>query len=229
MAGDGQESREASIRALMPLVRRLAHRLKRLVRAFDLDDLIGDGCVGLLRAVDSYDPQRGPSLAGYARRLILGAMLNGIRRMDPVSERSRRLARDGETHRYALAAELGSLPSTAHMETLHPGFTRAVAAAHWGQPLSLDATLPDGESLSGDWSRDPATILANASARAALAERIRALPPRQRSVVVQHYFAGRSLRAIGRALAISPQRTSQLHLAAIARLRKTVDRAVTTA
>ena len=75
-----------------------------MVPSLDVDDLVGDGSIGLIRAVDSFDPLRGPQLDDYARRLIVGAMLNGIRRMDPVSERARRIVRDGENRRYALAA-----------------------------------------------------------------------------------------------------------------------------
>jgi RNA polymerase sigma factor FliA len=211
--------RESAIRELLPLVKRIARRLKRLVYSLDVDDLVGDGCVGLIRAVDSYDPLRGPTLETYARRLIIGAMLNGIRRMDPVSERARRLVRDGENQRYALAAVRGEVPSLAEMEGRFPGYVRALAAAHWGVPLSLDAPLPIGEALPRDALGDPAGIFERSSERAALALQIARLPARQREVVVRHYFYGASLRAVGRHLAISPQRASQLHLTAIAKLR----------
>jgi len=140
--------REERVRTLLPMTRKLARRLKRLVPNLDIDDLVGDGCVGLIRAVDSFDPQRGPRIDEYARRLIVGAMLNGIRRMDPVSERARRIVRDGENQRYALAAARGDVPTAQEMEARCPGYARAVAAAYRGQPLSLDAPLPIGESLS---------------------------------------------------------------------------------
>lgn len=214
--------REAAIRELLPLVKRIARRLKRLVYSLDLDDLIGDGCVGLIRAVDSYDPLRGPTLETYARRLVVGAMLNGIRRMDPVSERARRLVREGENQRYALAAVRGEVPSLAEMEGRFPGYVRALAAAHWGVPLSLDAPLPQGEALPDDSMGDPAGIFERRSERAALASQIVKLPERQREVVVRHYLCGASLRAVGRRLAISPQRASQLHLAALAKLKRGV-------
>lgn len=212
--------REAATRELLPLVKRIARRLRRLVHSLDVDDLIGDGCVGLIRAVDGYDPLRGPALETYARRLVVGAMLNGIRRMDPVSERARRLVRDGENQRYALAALRGEVPSLAEMEGRHPGYQRALAAAHWGVPLSLDAPLPKGEALADDPLGDPAGIFERRSERAALASQIVNLPKRQREVIVRHYMHGASLRAVGRLLAISPQRASQLHLAAIAKLRE---------
>jgi RNA polymerase sigma factor FliA len=211
--------REASIRCFVPLVRKIARRIKRIVPVLDLDDLIGDGSIGLIRAVDSYDPSRGPTLRHYAKRLIVGAMLNGIRRMDPVSERSRRIVRDGENQRYSLAAARGEVPSAAEMERRCPGFARALGAAHWGQPLSLDAPLPDGESVTQDWNGDPARIVERRHHRDDFAALIARLPVRQRHVVYEHYFSGRSLRAIGATMRISPQRASQLHRNAIADLR----------
>ena len=214
--------RESAVRALMPIVRRAARRLKRLVPSLDVDDLVGDGCVGLLRAVDSFDPFRGPHVEEYARRLIVGAMLNGVRRMDPVSERARRIVRDGENEHYALAATRGDVPTGAEMEIRRPGFARAVAAAHCGQPLSLDAPLPKGESIAYDWSDDPASIVERRAERARLAALVDGLPPRQRDIVLMHYYRGTSLRAVGRRLAISPQRTSQLHISALAKLRRDV-------
>ena len=90
------EDREDAIRRLVPLVRRIARRIVRLVPGADLDDLIGDGCVGIIRAVDGFDPNLGTSLEQYARRVALGAMLNGVRRLDPVSERVRRVIRVAE-------------------------------------------------------------------------------------------------------------------------------------
>jgi len=218
-----QSLREERVRELLPLVKRAARRLKRLVRNLDADDLVGDGCVGLIRAIDSYDPQRGPRLEEYARRLVVGAMLNGVRRMDPVSERSRRTVREGEVRRYELALELGEVPTADDVDRLHPGYRRALAAAYRGQPLSLDAPLPRGEALAGDWSADPAQIVERMSESARLARELAGLPRRQRDVVLLHYFGGSSLRAVGRRMAISPQRASQLHLSALAKLRRYVD------
>ena len=215
-----KDERDATVSALLPLVRRVARRLKRLVPSLDVDDLIGDGAIGLIRAVDSFDPLRGPQLTEYARRLVVGAMLNGIRRMDPVSERARRIVRDGENQRFALAAVRGELPTAAEMEGRCPGYRRALAAAYRGQPLSLDAPLPRGESVAQDWSDDPARIVERRSERAMLAALIDGLPQRQREVVLLHYFNETSLRSVGRRLAISPQRASQLHISAIARLKR---------
>ena len=101
------DERDARVAELLPMVRRVARRLKRLVPSFDMDDLIGDGSLGLLRAVDSFDPQRGPLLEDYARRLIVGAMLNGIRRMD----RSRNAR--GESFETARGGDIRLPPNSA--------------------------------------------------------------------------------------------------------------------
>lgn len=216
------KDREARIRSLLPLVKRVAKRLNRLIPAFDLDDLVGDGCIGLIRAVDAFDPARGTSLERYARKSILGAMLNGIRRMDPISERTRRTVRDAESVRYAVAAWRGSLPNDVEIEEYCPGYARALVTIHSGRTLSLDAPLPDRENRPYDAGSDPARLVEWRSDRAALIALVDALPKRQRSVVLQHYFAGRSLRTIGKDMAISPQRASQLHVAALRRMRRTV-------
>jgi RNA polymerase sigma factor FliA len=216
--------REERIRALLPLVRKIARRISRLVPC-DYDDLVGDGSIGLIRAVDNFDASRGTSLEHYARHLISGAMLNGIRRMDPVSERTRRAMRDGELERFALAGERGSIPSMNEMEERRPGFIRASAAATLGVPLSLDRPLPEGERLRRDWSNDPAALIEARTECELIGAAVDALPARQRQVIREHYFGRWSLREVGRRMQISPQRASQLHIVAMRKLRKSLDAA----
>lgn len=214
-----EDAREARIRALLPLVRALARRVHRMVPLADLDDLIGDGCVGLVRAVDRFDPARGVPLEHYARRVILGAVLNGVRRMDPVAERMRRTIRDAQTTRFALAQEAGTLPTLRSLEARTPKLTHARTEAHRRPPLSLDSPLPNGERMRLDRAGDPQTVVAEQLERAAVHGAIAALPPRQRHIVLAHYFAERRLRELVRPMRISPQRVSQLHLLALHRLR----------
>jgi len=216
------EEREDAIRRLVPLVRQIARRIMRLVPGAELDDLIGDGCVGVIRAVDAYDPSLGPSLEQYARRVALGAMLNGVRRLDPVSERVRRVVRQAERERYALALERGALPSYADLERHFPSLGRARTDAHRGSPLSLDAPLPPDAGGAPSGGEDPADAVIAAAERGRVRAAVAALPQRQRAVVVAHYFAERPLRALSDEMRVSPQRVSQLHVAAIARMRRAI-------
>lgn len=217
-----EDERERAIRQLLPVVRTIARRIARLVPGSDLDDLVGDGCVGLIRAVDAFDPTLGPPLEQYARRIVLGAMLNGIRRLDPVSERVRRVVRIAERDRFALAVARGTMPSQRELEMRHPALDRARADAHNGTPLSLDAPLPPNERLVLDERSNPADLVVARSERVRVRAAIAALPPRQRELVHAHYFGERPLRALSVELGVSPQRVSQLHLAAVARIRRSL-------
>ncbi|HEV2740993.1 MAG TPA: sigma-70 family RNA polymerase sigma factor [Candidatus Elarobacter sp.] len=212
------EAREARIRALLPIVRYIARRVHRMVPSSELDDLIGDGCVGLIRAVDGFDPTRGVPLENYARRLILGAVLNGVRRADPVPERMRRTLRLADRARYALAQELGTLPSPGAMERITPPLVPARTEAHRRNALSLDTPLPRSERLLLDHSADPQTIMIERLERECMRRAIAALPQRQRSIVMAHYFGEQPLRAMVAPLNVSPQRVSQLHLLALRQL-----------
>lgn len=215
-------TREDRIRELFPLVRKIARRVHRLIPSSDFDDLIGEGSIGLIRAVDSFDSARGPSLEQYATRIVAGAMLNGVRKADPVSERVRREIREADRERFTLATQAGAMPTQQQMEVRRPELRRAAMHAYRYTPLSLDSPLPIGERLSGDWGADPALLAAESSERELVRAALHRLTPRQRHVVALHYFSGKSLHQIGEVLAISPQRASQLHQAAIRNLRKAI-------
>ena len=215
---NGKE-REAMIRELFPLVRRIAVRVNRLIPSADRDDLIGDGCVGAIKAVDYFDETRNVPLAHYAARVIAGAILNGVRSMDTVPERVRREIRVADRERYDIAAKTGTLPTQAEMEERRPKLRRAVALASRYTPLSLDDTLPLGERLTPDWGADPARVATDRAARGELSHALSALPERQRKVLVLHYVHGHPLSRIGRLMHISPQRASQLHIAGMKKLK----------
>lgn len=214
------EERERSVRELFPMVKKIARRISRMVPNSDVDDLVGEGCVGLMRAVDSFDPHRGPTLAQYAARIVAGAMLNGIRRLDPVSERVRRDVREAERERYAVATQTGRLPTQLEMEERRPGLRRAAIHAYRHAPVSLDAPLPAGEQLSGDWGADPASIVCERIEHERVRTALRSLSERQRKLLALHYFGDLSLHAISSRMNVSPQRVSQLHIAAVSKLKK---------
>jgi RNA polymerase sigma factor FliA len=217
------DQREARIRELLPLVKQIARRIGRMLPGSDPDDLVGDGSVGLIRAVDAYDPSYGIPLEQYARRVVAGAMLNGIRRLDPVSERVRRTVRLGEQERYAVAQQLGAMPLQVEMEQRIPALRRARTEAYRGTPLSLDAPFPAGERLEPNPDGDPQSVFAARAERERIRTAIESLPARQRRIVIAHYFRERSLRSLGEPLGVSSQRVSQLHLLAVKRLRRALE------
>jgi len=214
--------REATIAELYPIVRAIARRVARMTKGADMDDLSGDGAIGLIRAVDTYDASRGTTLETYARKLIVGAMLNGLRRLDPVSERVRRTLRRAEERLLALAQERGSLPSYTELERADGAIRRARIAAFRQAALSLDAPLAGGADPLVDWTGEPSARSAERANRAALFEAVALLPERQRRILALHYGSELSLHSIGTRLRVSPQRVSQLHLSALTRLKRSV-------
>jgi RNA polymerase sigma factor FliA len=216
-----EAERDAHVAHLLPVVHAIARRVARICRLPDPDDLIGDGSLGLVRAVDSFDPRRGVSFDRYARHVILGAMLNGLRRNDPVSERARRLVREAERLRAECEAN-GEPASDRDLEATIPGLGRARGQVERGLPLSLDAPLPLGYALHVDWSGDPALICEAHRRRRLVRRAIETLPSRQREIVLAHYCADVPLRMLSASMAVTPQRVSQIHCAALARLRNAV-------
>jgi RNA polymerase sigma factor for flagellar operon FliA len=211
--------RERTIRRFFPLVHRIAKRVQRIVVGSSLDDLTGDGSVGLIRSVDTYDPSLGYTFESYARKVIVGSMLNGLRRMDPIPERVRRRVRRAEEMRYKMAQERGALPSMLELERCTPGLQRARMLVFRYTPLSLDGPLLIDESGLLDLESDPVLTVVERSLTRELLGAVRLLPERQRRVVVLHYYQRLSLHAIGAKVGVTPQRVSQLHLSALQTLR----------
>ena len=216
------EEREAQVARLLPAVHAIARRVARICRLKDPDDLIGDGSLGLVRAVDGFDPRRGVSLDRYARHVILGAMLNGLRRSDPVSERARRVVRAAERLRAEREAR-GESATERELAACLPGLERARAQVERGRPFSLDAPLPIGFSVRVDWDSDPARV-AEAERRIGTVRRAVAALPRRLAteIVLAHYYREIPLRVLSAEMAVTPQRVSQLHCAALTRLRGAV-------
>jgi RNA polymerase sigma factor FliA len=226
-------ARERLCEAGLPLVRRMAMSvLRRLPPHFGIDDLIGDGCVGLLRAVDRYDPRVGLCFEAWAARLIRGAMLNGLRAMDIVPERVRRDARSLDWARWQLAQAHGCAPTDA-AAAHNAGLTRrklsaVLLALRRSVPVSLDVPLPQQSDHPFTASlaeripaanEDPGDVVARRIAISAVARAVRALPARERLIVSTFYSTGCTFRTIGGRLGISKQRVSQIHGRALASLR----------
>ncbi|MBC5824260.1 MAG: sigma-70 family RNA polymerase sigma factor [Candidatus Eremiobacteraeota bacterium] len=224
------EDRDRLCDAALPFVRRIATGvLRRLPPHFCIDDLIGDGCVGLLRAVDRYRHAQGATFETWATRLVRGAMLNGLRRMDAMPERVRRDARSLEKARSQIGHVNGRSPSDDEAATsagldarkLHAVKVALLRAA----ALSLDAPIGYADDAACYGDRIPATALSPPDAvirrltRREVGRAVSTLPSRERLIIASFYGGEASFRQIGDRLGISKQRVSQLHGRAIIGLR----------
>src|ERR687886_1119959 len=111
LASGDQSARERLLTAHLSLVHHVARQVSRSLAAnFDFDELVSAGTIGLMSALDSFDPNRGLAFSTFAVPRIRGAILDELRRQDHVPRSVRRKTRDIGAARAALAAKLCRQP-----------------------------------------------------------------------------------------------------------------------
>jgi len=216
-----------------PLVKYAIGRLAiGLPAAMDTDDVLSAGTVGLLHAMDRYDPDQGVRFETYALPRIRGAILDAVRSLSPLSRGAGRRAKHLEEVTAELAQRLGRAPTQAELaEEL--GVTPAevtrqqLEAAH--AIVSLEGTRGGGDDddsmpTLADLLRDPhAQGPEEAAEEAELADRLRKaienVSERERLVLSLYYQEELTLKEISRVLEVSESRVSQIHTAAVLKLR----------
>jgi len=216
-----------------PLVKYVAGRLgSGLPAHVEEADLVSYGLLGLMSAIDRYDPERDIKFETYAIARIRGSIIDELRTLDWVPRSVRSRAREIERAIRDLESKLARAPTdeeiagkvgitTRELEDSLIDISRTSIAALdelWstsseGDQVSLLDTLEDPESIK------PAEALDETEMREALAEAIDRLPEREKLVVTLYYYEELTLREIGEVLGVTESRVSQLHTKAILRLR----------
>jgi RNA polymerase sigma factor for flagellar operon FliA len=226
--------RDRLILTYAPLVKYVAGRLgSGLPAHVDEADLVSYGLLGLMSAIDRYDPDRDIKFETYAIARIRGSIIDELRTLDWVPRSVRSRAREIERamvsleHRLKrvptdeeLAAEIGI--SESDLQDSLTSISRSSIAALdelWtisstgGDTVSLIDTIEDPNA------DDPSKALDRIQVKAALGEAIQRLPERERLVVSLYYYEELTLREIGEVLGVTESRVSQLHTKAILRLK----------
>ncbi|MEB3298269.1 MAG: FliA/WhiG family RNA polymerase sigma factor [Candidatus Sericytochromatia bacterium] len=232
----GSKEREQLIVHYMPLVRYVVGRLAlTLPSTLDQDDLNGYGLIGLIQAVEKFQPERGVKFETYAATRIRGAILDELRSQDWVPRSVRSRGREISEAMVRLEATLGR-PATDDELARHMGLSvqeLGHAMARETSPfLSLDEMIQgseDGQSLTWldtmpDERPGPAHILEEDEFRRELAAAIDRLPERERMVLALYYKEGLTLKEIGQVLGVTESRVCQIHTQAALRLRGHVHR-----
>jgi RNA polymerase sigma-B factor len=219
---NGMDWREAQILALAPLVRSLARRYSG--RGEPLDDLIQAGMIGLINAVDRFDPSRG-DLVRFATPTILGEIRRHFRDRSWGIHVPRRLQEAQALVSRAvdeLTGRLGRSPTVeeiaAATEMLPEEVLDAMAARTAYRPASLSAPArPDGAEPIEVGGPDPG--FEQAEARASLQNGLGRLPARERVILHLRFEEGLTQSEIGRELGLSQMHVSRLIQQALERLR----------
>ena len=223
-------SREELIISYHPLVRTIACRMaRRLPPSVDVDELINVGMLGLIDAVDRFDPERGVPFKSYAEIRIQGAMIDALRNDDWVPRSVRRKANRIEDARTQLSRNLSRDPTREEMAkalgTSVGEYENLVRDARITRLISLDvSTTDDGrtplvESVSGLDDADPETQLGMEQLKELVTHAVNCLPEKERVAVTKYYLQGLTLRQIGAILGVTESRACQLRGQGIKRLK----------
>jgi RNA polymerase sigma factor FliA len=226
--------RDRLILTYAPLVKYVAGRLgSGLPSHVEEEDLVSYGLLGLIGAIERYDPERDVKFETYAIARIKGAIIDELRAMDWVPRSIRARARDIERaiaelekkHMRApsdeeIAEKLGI--SQEELETSLTDIGRTSIAALdelWTISSSGGDQVALIDTIEDTTGPEPQTALAQTELKEALGEAIARLPEREKLVVTLYYYEELTLREIGEVLGVTESRVSQLHTKAILRLR----------
>ena len=223
--GRSRRARNRLVLAFVPLVREIASRSRRgLPSSVDVADLESDGYIGLMDAVEKFDPYRGREFRSYAAPRIRGAIVDGLRATDWVPRFVRLKIRALSTAATELEQRHGHPPSEAEMATelgiSRPRLRIVRAQTSYARLVGLDA------GTRGDGREPPADEVGDARSEV-VRDAVRDLPDREQWVISLSYWGRLTLKEIGQILGLSESRVSQLRGQARAALRITLKKSVT--
>lgn len=217
-----QALRDRLILTYAPLVKYVAGRLgSGLPNHVEESDLVSYGLLGLISAIERYEPSRDVKFETYAVTRIRGSIIDELRSMDWVPRSIRARARDIERAIAALESRLGRAPTDAEIakklgvteEELGDSLLDISRSSGSGDPVALIDTIEDPLAAA------PESELAVTEVKEVLGDAIAALPEREKLVVTLYYYEELTLREIGEVLGVTESRVSQLHTKAVLRLK----------
>lgn len=200
------------------------------------DDLVGHAIVGLIDAIERYDPVRGVKFETYAITRIRGAVVDMLRSLDWVPRSLRRTesmvrtayANLERTHGRPASDEEVAAEMGVSLEEFHHTLSDIGQASVFSLDDCLQVTMDSDTPLTltsilSD-APDPAALVEISEQRRILAEAIAQLPERERLVISLYYYEGLTLKEIGQVLEVTEARISQIHTKAMLRLSGKLER-----
>jgi RNA polymerase sigma factor for flagellar operon FliA len=217
-----------------PLIRDLADRLaSRLPGHIVKEDLMSAGVLGLIDAVDRFEPDRGIMFKTYAEFRIKGAMIDELRSLDWVPRTVRKKANELEKLFKRLEQELGHPPSDEEsaqaMGITVPAFLKIIDEVSAVNMVDIDAFRAEGlsgrepvdiyEVLADENAIDALSAIGQQEAKQILIGAIDTLSEKERLVVTLYYHEELTMKEIGQVMGYTESRISQLHTKSMLKLR----------
>ena len=196
-------------------------------------DLVSYGLLGLIGAIERFDPDRDIKFETYAIARIKGSIIDELRSMDWVPRSVRARARDIERSIATLEAKLapradrrgdlrrssGSPRRSSRIRCSRSPAPRSPRSTSCGRARARATRSPSSTRSRIRRRREPQQAMTQTELREALGEAIARLPEREKLVVTLYYYEELTLREIGEVLGVTESRVSQLHTKAILRLK----------
>ena len=214
----------------LPTVRFVARRIhERLPQHVEIDDLVSAGIVGLIDAFSKFDRNKQVQFKSYAQFRIRGAILDSLRTLDWSPRELRRKGRAIEETVRTLTQQLGRAPSEAEIATGmelslndYQQLLGELKGLEIGS-LNLERNEDSGDDelayVPGAPEDDPLFRCLKGELKQHLIDAIEALPEKERTVLTLYYYEELTMKEIGLALGVVESRVSQIHSAAVIRLR----------
>ncbi len=219
-----QEIKDELVVRHIPLVEQVAGRMRiGLPRSVDLGELINNGVIGLISAIENFEPERGIRFETYAVTRIRGCILDGLREYDWIPRSIRSKTRLMENTLVKLEAEYGRVPSDeeiAHeLEIDLANYYQWIDDIQIASIISLDEPIitPEGEAgtisemIEDEEASNPAEEVEWGEAKRLVKKLIQNLTQQERLVIALYYYEELTLKEIGEILEISESRVSQIH------------------
>ncbi|MCB0393607.1 MAG: FliA/WhiG family RNA polymerase sigma factor [Bdellovibrionales bacterium] len=226
------DQKDKLIMEYAPLIKFIAQKIAiRLPSNIELDDLISSGVIGLMDAIEKYDPSRDNTFKTYAEFRIRGAILDELRAQDWVPRSVRDKAKLLDRTLVKLEADLGRTATDEEVaEKLNITIDEFHDLVNQVRPVSLlsiddQATFSNVDKksimniLDGCKISNPFNQLNLKTVKEIVTRSIMELPEKQRLVLSLYYYEDLNLKEIGKVLRVTESRVSQLHAQAVSRLR----------
>lgn len=227
------EIRERLIIKYAPLVKYIAGRIAiNTPPQVEFDDLVSFGILGLIDAIEKYDPKTGANFKTYATVRIKGAIIDEIRLLDWIPRSLRHKAKQLE-EAYATLENKYNRPATdeeiaEYLKLNQEELSKLISDVSGLSLVSLDdiwctngekEEVTIGDRLVNPSNQEPDVLLEMSEAKRLLMEAIDRLPQREKEIVVLYYYEELTLKEIGKVLNVTESRVSQLHTKTLIRLR----------
>ena len=222
--------RDQLISEYLPYVKRIVQRLAvHLPSTVDVDDLMNVGVIGLIQAVDRYDPRRDNKFMTYAIFRIKGAVLSELRARDFLSRSNRRKIRELESAYQRLEQKLGreaddkEIAQELGIELEQVYRTKQMSSISFISLEELGVSSKDEKeklmSFLANNEDDALNLTKLKELKEGLSGAIKQLPEKERLVISLYYLDELTMKETGKVLGITESRVSQIHSQAILHLR----------